>query len=117
MSEKKKDMFADLNVGNSSKYKAFNDEATLRERINKLDEEITRWSNQEHNISWANDYKSFYEHTKSIDVDIIAKIMNASLFEQLKREADYIIAKDLERKNKKKQKNKRKQELLRKRHL
>lgn len=95
MAEKKKDMFADLNIGDSSKYKAFNDEAALRERINKLDEEIIKWSKAIHNVSWANDYNNFYDHTKNVDADIIKKIMNSSLFEQLKREAEYVIAKDI----------------------
>lgn len=95
MAEKKKDMFADLNIGDSSKYKAFNDEAALRERINKLDEEIIKCSKAIHNVSWANDYNNFYDHTKNVDADIIKKIMNSSLFEQLKREAEYVIAKDI----------------------
>lgn len=101
MAEKKKDMFADLNIGDSSKYKAFNDEAALRERINKLDEEINKWSKATHNVSWATDYKNFYDHTKSVDADIIKKIMNASLFEQLKREADYVISKNISDKKEK----------------
>ncbi len=95
MAGKKKDMFADLNIGNDSKYKAFNDEAALRERINKLDEEINKWSKATHNVSWANDYNNFYDHIKSVDADIIKKIMNSSLFEQLKREAEYVISKDI----------------------
>ncbi len=95
MAGKKKDMFADLNIGNDSKYKAFNDEAALRERINKLDEEINKWSKATHNVSWANDYNNFYDHTKSVDADIIKKKMNSSLFEQLKREAEYVISKDI----------------------
>lgn len=100
MAEKKKDMFADLDIGDSSKYKAFNDEATLREMINNLDEEIIKWSKAIHNVSWANDYNNFYDHTKSVDADIIKKIMNANLFEQLKREADYVISKDISDKKK-----------------
>lgn len=100
MAEKKKDMFADLDIGDSSKYKAFNDEATLREMINNLDVEIIKWSKAIHNVSWANDYNNFYDHTKSVDADIIKKIMNANLFEQLKREADYVISKDISDKKK-----------------
>ena len=51
------------------------------------------------------DYNNFYDHTKSVDADIIKKIMNANLFEQLKREAEYVISKDISDKKKEEERN------------
>ena len=90
----KKDMFGDLDIGDSGKYKNFNDRVVLEERAAALDKKIEEASKKIKTVSWAHEILEFYEHTKSVDADILGKAMNAGLLEQIKRDADYVIAKD-----------------------
>ena len=90
----KKDMFSDLGIGDSSKYKDFNEKIALEERAAALDEKIEAASKKAKTVSWAHEILEFYEHTKSVDSDILGMAMNSGLLEQIKRDADYVIAKD-----------------------
>ena len=90
----KRDMFSDLNTGDSSKYRDFNNTASLRERANLLDKKIAEASEKEKNVSWATEIIEFYNHTKTVDADVWDLLMNAGMLERLKRDADYTIEKD-----------------------
>lgn len=94
MGEKKNDMFGDLLGDSNDKYKSYNDQFLLNERIAKVDKEIVAWSNKEHNLKWANDFLKFYEKTMEVNKDIAKQLINLSLLEKDNREAKAIIAED-----------------------
>lgn len=93
-----KSLFGGNNGGNlQDKYRAQNDAAIKRERADELDGKISQLSEAKKSDAWAEEVIVFYNETLPFNEDISDLLVNLSLIERLKKEADAYIARQKEK--------------------
>lgn len=93
-----KSLFGGNNGGNlQDKYRAQNDAAIKRERADELDGKINELSEAKRSAAWAEEVIIFHDETLALNEDVSDLLVNLSLIERLKKEADAYIARQKEK--------------------
>ena len=92
--DKSYDAFADLNIGDSSRYDERNKDALKQERAEALDNRIRAFCNREKNLEWAKSAHDFCDSEELANRDILDLSAEAHRFDIIREEADHIIRND-----------------------
>lgn len=94
------DVIDDSNL--KKRYKDQNKRFQHEQKIAEIDSAIDEYNQRKpKDVSWAEDYNSFYDTQKRVNAALLSEIINASLFERLKVAADNVIALAIEKQEKK----------------